>query len=153
MFVSRQLVCRWYNTVTRSLTSESDAAKTTVQAFITCRLDYCNAILYGITDDLVRRLQYVQNAAARLLSGARRSDHITPVATAPLAACEVTYPVQVGSARIQVAAWFNASLLVRRLLTCLRCRPPSAPFIWCLHVCGPSHSDGFQWQSFPSSWT
>jgi len=39
------------------------------------------------------------------VSGARRSDHITP-----LAACEVIYPVQVGPARIQVAAWFNENV-------------------------------------------
>ena len=33
------------------------AAKTPVQAFISCCLDYCNALLYGITDNLFRRLQ------------------------------------------------------------------------------------------------
>ena len=44
-----------------------------------CRLDYCNSLLFGIADDQLQRLQAVQNAAARLASGARRSDHITPV--------------------------------------------------------------------------
>lgn len=68
---------RQLRVVTRCMTS--DAAKTTVQAFITCRLDFSNALLYGITDDLLRRLQSIQNAAARLVSGTRRSDHITPV--------------------------------------------------------------------------
>jgi len=63
--------------VTRSLSPE--AAKTVVQAFITSHLDYCNSLLYGITDNLFRRLQSVQNTAARFISGARRSDHITPV--------------------------------------------------------------------------
>lgn len=61
----------------RSLST--DAAKTLVQAFITCRLDYCNSLMYGITDSLVRKVQSVQNAAARLVSGARRCDRITPV--------------------------------------------------------------------------
>ena len=55
------------------------AAKTLVQAFISCRLDHCNALLYGITDNLYRRLQSIQNAAARLLTGTRRRDHISPV--------------------------------------------------------------------------
>ena len=50
-----------------------------VQAFISYRLDYCNSLFYGITEDLMSRLQSVQNAAARLVSGARRYDHITPV--------------------------------------------------------------------------
>ena len=33
----------------------------------------------AISDGLLRRLQSVQNAAARLVTGARRCDHITPV--------------------------------------------------------------------------
>jgi len=57
----------------------SDAVKTLVQAFILCRLDYCNSMFYGITDGLTSRQQSVQNAAARLVSRARRYDHITPV--------------------------------------------------------------------------
>ena len=44
-----------------------------------CRLDYCNALLAGITDTQIKRLQSVQNTAARLVSEARRRDHITPV--------------------------------------------------------------------------
>ena len=36
-----------------------DAAKTIAQAFILCRLDYCNSLLYGISDSLLQRLQSV----------------------------------------------------------------------------------------------
>ena len=43
------------------------------------RLDYCNALLYGVSDGLMRRLQSVQKADARLVTGARRRDHITPI--------------------------------------------------------------------------
>ena len=50
-----------------------------VQSFVLCRLDYCNALLYGISGGLIQRLQSVQNAAARLVTGARRRDHITSV--------------------------------------------------------------------------
>ena len=42
----------------RSLTKAS--AKTLVQAFISCRLDYCNALLYGISDSVFKRLQSIQ---------------------------------------------------------------------------------------------
>ena len=56
-----------------------NATKTFVQAFISCRLDYCNSLLYGISDVLLRRLQSVQNADARLVTGASRCDHIPPV--------------------------------------------------------------------------
>jgi len=62
---------------TRSLTTED--AKTLVQTFISCRLDYCNSLLYGVTDNVMRRVESLKNAAARLITGARRHDHITPV--------------------------------------------------------------------------
>jgi len=52
---------------------------TLIQAFISNRLDYCNAALCGITDTLLRQLQSVQNAAARLLTQTGRREHITPV--------------------------------------------------------------------------
>ena len=50
-----------------------------VQAFISCRLDYCNSLMSGMADSLLQKVQSVQNAAARLVSGASRRDHITPV--------------------------------------------------------------------------
>jgi len=68
---------RQLRTIARSLSE--DAKKTIVQSFVSCRLDYCNALLYGISGGLIQRLQSVQNAAARLVTGARRRDHITPV--------------------------------------------------------------------------
>jgi len=65
----------------RSVTTT--AAKTAVQAFICCRLDYCNSMLYGMSDGLLRKVQSIQSAAARLVTGARRCDHITPVLRQP----------------------------------------------------------------------
>jgi len=38
-------------------------------AFVSCRLDYCNSLLYGLSDALLRKLQAVQNATARLITG------------------------------------------------------------------------------------
>jgi len=61
--------------VVQSLTV--NAAKTLVQACIASRLDYCNAVLHGITDNLLQRLQYVHNAAARLVTLTGRCEHIT----------------------------------------------------------------------------
>jgi len=56
-------------------------AKTLVHAFISSRLEYCrpNSLLFGVPDVLLRKVQSVQNAAARLVTGAKRRDHITPV--------------------------------------------------------------------------
>ena len=57
----------------------TDAAKTLAQAFVGGQLDYCNSLLYGVSEELLRRLQSVQNAAARFITGTRKYDHITPV--------------------------------------------------------------------------
>ena len=50
-----------------------------VQSFIAHRLDWCNSLLYGVPENLLRKVQSVQNAAARLLTNTQRRDHITPV--------------------------------------------------------------------------
>ena len=39
-----------------------------IHAFITSRLDYCNSLYVGLDQSSLRRLQLVQNAAARLLT-------------------------------------------------------------------------------------
>ena len=52
--------------------SSEDAAKTMSLAFVISRLDYCNALCYCITGELTRCLQWVQNDAARLVTGTRR---------------------------------------------------------------------------------
>ena len=41
------------------------------------RLDYCNSLLAGISDGLIQKLHSVQNAAARLVAGLRKFDHIS----------------------------------------------------------------------------
>ncbi len=50
-----------------------------IHAFISSRLDYCNSMYIGINQSYMNRLQTVQNAAARLLTGTRKYEHITPV--------------------------------------------------------------------------
>ena len=50
-----------------------------VRALITSRLDYCNSLLYGVTATNMAKLQRVQNAAARLITGAPKFCHIRPV--------------------------------------------------------------------------
>ena len=55
------------------------ALEKVIHAFITSRLDYGNSLFYGLPDTAIRRLQRIQNAAARLLSGTKKYDSITPV--------------------------------------------------------------------------
>ena len=61
------------------------ASMTLVQAFVSCRLDYCNLLFLGISEGLMNRVQSVQKAAARLVTGTRRSDHIASALSAILA--------------------------------------------------------------------
>ena len=68
---------RQLRTIRSSLTT--DAAKTLAQTFVGGRLNYCKSLLYGVSGELLRRLQSVQNAAARFITGTRKYDHITPV--------------------------------------------------------------------------
>jgi hypothetical protein len=63
--------------IRRNLTHE--ATVTLVQALVVSKLDSLNSLLYGITDTLLRKLQLVQNNAARVIVRARKHDHITPV--------------------------------------------------------------------------
>ncbi|KAI5608696.1 hypothetical protein C0J50_6590, partial [Silurus asotus] len=62
----------------RQETSISDVEKL-VHAFMTSRLDYCNALLGGFPASLINKLQLVQNAAAKVLTRSRKYDHITPI--------------------------------------------------------------------------
>ena len=56
-----------------------DSTKTLVHALVTSRLDHCNALLYGLPDYLIQRLQYVINAAAKVITCKRKFDHVTPL--------------------------------------------------------------------------
>lgn len=53
--------------------------ETVIHAFISSRLDYCNSLYLGVAKSSLSRLQMVQNAAARLLTGTRKREHILPV--------------------------------------------------------------------------
>lgn len=50
-----------------------------IHAFVSSRLDYCNGLLTGLSKRAVRQLQYIQNAAARVLTKTRKYEHISPV--------------------------------------------------------------------------
>ena len=72
-------VCYFYlrqlRTVRRSLTKES--LLTLVHAFVTSRIDHCNAVLYGSSAYLLDRLQSVLNSAARLIRNVPKFNRIS----------------------------------------------------------------------------
>lgn len=52
---------------------------TLMHAFIHSRLDYCNGLLYGVSRKYISMLQSVQNRAAKIVVGAKKFDHVTPI--------------------------------------------------------------------------
>ncbi len=54
-------------------------AEKLINSFVFSQIDYCNALLIGVSKSSLNKLQYLQNSAARILTGARAGDHITPV--------------------------------------------------------------------------
>ncbi|KAL2086350.1 hypothetical protein ACEWY4_017409 [Coilia grayii] len=59
--------------------SSQHAAQLLVQAMVIARLDYCNALLAGLSACAIKPLQMVQNAAARLVFTQPKRAHVTPL--------------------------------------------------------------------------
>jgi hypothetical protein len=57
----------------------NDATEQLVHAFVTSRLDMGNSLLFGLPDILSKRLNRLQNIAARIVTRTKPRDHITPV--------------------------------------------------------------------------
>ena len=57
----------------------TDQAKSVVHACVTSRLDMNNSLLIGASQVQLAKLQRIQNAAARLIIGAKKDDHVTPI--------------------------------------------------------------------------
>ena len=63
--------------IRRYLTPE--ATKSLVHAFIMSRMDYGNTLLAGLPLEYLKKLQRIQNIAARIITFTPRRDHITPI--------------------------------------------------------------------------
>ena len=74
---SASIQLRKINYIKRYL--NESAIKTIVQAVVLSRLDYCNSLYNGLNQKSIQRLQLTQNKAVRIITGATRRDHITPI--------------------------------------------------------------------------
>ncbi len=54
------------------------ALKIVIHALVASKIDYCNSLLVGLPETQTKRLQNIMNSAARLISGVRKFEHITP---------------------------------------------------------------------------
>ena len=82
-----------------------------ISALVLSRLDYGNAVLFGVPDTLLMKYQAVLNAAARLVYNARGRDHVTPLLTD--------------------LHWLKARERISYKVACLTWR--------CVHDCGPTY--------------
>jgi len=130
----------------RSLTS--DAAKTLVQAFITCRLDYCNPLLCGISNYLMQQVQFLQNAAERLITGTRRCEHITPVLQKLLPVHHSKGGVQAHVPSPPVVGWTNTVVSSFRPSIYYQHWPSSASIRVWEDMCRSTHTQQFRRQKF-----
>ena len=101
-----------------------------VNSLKSSRVDYCNSIFYGATDVVVRRLQSVLNAAARLISNRRKFDHITPVLRDQLHWLPIRQRID-----FKIAVCLQRPSCLRfdpqlHLQSCPRGRRQSSPAIW-----------------------
>ena len=76
-------VCRagWYHLhqisrISKYLTPEQ--RKSVLHAHVTSRLDQNNSLLLGLPKKMLTKLQTLQNASARLVTGLKKREHITP---------------------------------------------------------------------------
>jgi len=68
---------RKISTIRHYLTT--DATKTLVTSLVLSRLDYGNALLAGLPGNLMKKIQKIQNCAARLIFRTSKQTHTTPL--------------------------------------------------------------------------
>ena len=77
---------------------DEETAKKLLLSFVISRLDYCNALFSGITEERLTKLQKVQNHAVRLIKKIPKRDNVKPfLLRLPLASNHINNTVQISS--------------------------------------------------------
>jgi len=129
-----------------------DASKTLVQAFVSCRLDYCNSLFFGILEGLMNRLQSVRRCPA----GDRYSTLRSYIASAPTTTLATSTParrLQGGHVRPPVVVWHFAIVPGWRLPSCRRCSWAAAAFHSESNMCRDADIQHLWRQSVLGCWT
>ena len=123
---------RQLRVIRRSLTTR--ACIQLVHALVNSRLDYCNSLPSGITDQLLSQLQSVLRASARLVLQQRKFDPISNNIREKLPWLlairqRIIYTVHTLSPRLRVPSWRSPRILWRDVDTNVGCSPSSStPF-------------------------
>ena len=92
-----------------------DNSETLVHAFISSKLDFCNALLYGLPQSVIDKLQYVQNCM-RCSTGDQNSKlrtYNTSSSQTTLATSQTTNYVQNTTSYVQSTEWHAAKIYSR----------------------------------------
>jgi len=57
----------------------TSTSRTAYYQLVTSHIEYCNSLLYDVSDYNINRFQRIQNSAARIVINTRKYDHITPI--------------------------------------------------------------------------
>ena len=114
----------------------TQATQTLVCSLVLSRLDYCNSLLSGCPQYLLDKLQKVQNAAARLVCKAKKSDHIHPILETALATRNTSHSIQNFNYLLQLHLWNSPSVSVRSPSTLYSSKTITI-CIWHTNLCHP----------------
>ena len=87
-----------------------------IHAFITSQIDYCNSLMNGLPENLIKKLQRVQNTAARLVFNLRKYDRITP-ALVTLHWLPVKYRIEFKTLLIVFKGLGKAPIYIQEMIT------------------------------------
>ena len=83
---------------------------TVINALVFSKLYYCSNVWTNTTEKNLPKLQAVQNFACRIVSGARKNDHVTP--------------------HLKSLSWLPNQLCYRQAIMAFKCISGHAPNIW-----------------------